>query len=188
MSNCWAYLNKLIHWRKFPMILQTTTYMGANHIKINKVRWEIPPYPFIKINTDGSYRNKRAGIGGIFGDHKGKTLLFYKAPYIAEDALETEAAALFWALNFAKKNNWQWIVAERDSSLLVELLNYKMSSSWHINQRIHKIKKLSTESKIHFSFVYKEANTPANFLAIEGANVDHPEVSTTLSPSLHLLT
>ncbi|XP_020598596.1 uncharacterized protein LOC110038167 [Phalaenopsis equestris] len=94
MSNCWAYLNKLIHWRKFPMILQTT-YMGANHTKIIKVRWEIPPYPFIKINTDESYTNKRAGIGGIFIDHKGKTLLFYKAPYIADDTLETEAAALF---------------------------------------------------------------------------------------------
>ncbi|XP_020591474.1 uncharacterized protein LOC110032248 [Phalaenopsis equestris] len=106
MTNCWAYLNKLIHWRKFPRILQTTTYMGSNQFKIIKVRWERPPYPFIKINTDGSYTNKRADIGGIFKDHKGKTLMFYKAPYIVDDALETEAAALFWALNFAKKNNW----------------------------------------------------------------------------------
>ncbi|XP_020599588.1 uncharacterized protein LOC110038998 [Phalaenopsis equestris] len=188
MTNCWAYLNKLIHWRKFPRILQTTTYMGANQFKIIKVRWERPPYPFIKINTDGSYTNKRAGIGGIFRDHKGKTLLFHKAPYIADDALETEATALFWALNFAKKNNWQWILAEVDCSLLVELLNSKMSSSWNINQWIHRINKLSTESKIHFSFVFREANRPAIYLAIEGAHADHPEVSTTLSPSLQLLT
>ncbi|XP_020598788.1 uncharacterized protein LOC110038326, partial [Phalaenopsis equestris] len=149
--------------------------MGANHFKIIKVKWERPPYPFIKINTDGSYTNKRAGIGGIFRDHEWKTLLFYKAPYIADDALKTEAAAFFWALNFANKNNCQWIVAEVDSYLLVELLNSKMSSSWHINQWIHRINKLSTESKIHFSFVYREANSLANYLAIEGAHADHPE-------------
>ncbi|XP_020596535.1 uncharacterized protein LOC110036434, partial [Phalaenopsis equestris] len=120
--------------------------MVANNIKIIKVRWERPPYPFIKINTDESYTNKRAGIGGIFRDHTGHTLLFYKAPYIAEDALDTEAAALYWALKFAKENKWKWIVAKVDSSLLVELLNIKM-----------------------------EANIPANFLAMEGANAEHVE-------------
>ncbi|XP_020584790.1 uncharacterized protein LOC110027626 [Phalaenopsis equestris] len=148
MINCLSYLNKLISWRKFPKILQTI--MVANNIKIIKVRWERPSYTFIKINTDGSYTNKRAGIGGIFRDHIGHTLLFYKAPYIAEDALDTEAAALYWALKFAMKNKWKWIVAEVDSSLLVELLNIKMTSPW-------------------------EANRPANFLAMEGANVEHAE-------------
>ncbi|XP_020594069.1 uncharacterized protein LOC110034126 [Phalaenopsis equestris] len=107
MTNFWSYLNKLINWRKFPKILQTITYMGANNIKIIKVRWDRPPYPFIKVNTDGSYTNKREGIGGIFRDHTGNTLLFYKAPYIAEDALETEVVALYWALKFAKENKWQ---------------------------------------------------------------------------------
>ncbi|XP_020597179.1 uncharacterized protein LOC110036957 [Phalaenopsis equestris] len=162
--------------------------MDANNIKIIKVRWERPPYPFIKINTDGSYTNKRAGIGVIFRDHIGHTLLFYKAPYIAEDALEIEVAALYSALKFAKDNKWKWISVEVDSSLLVELLTIKISSPWHINQWIHKIKNFSLEIKIHFSFVYREVNKPANFLAMEGANAEHAEVSTTLSPPLHLLT
>ncbi|XP_020588928.1 uncharacterized protein LOC110030527 [Phalaenopsis equestris] len=161
--------------------------MVANNIKIIKVRWGRPLYPFIKISTDGSYTNKRARSGRIFRDITGPFLLFYKAPYIVEDVLDTEAAALYWALKFAKENKCKWIFAEVDSSLLVELLTVKISSPWHIIQWIHKIKKLRPEIKIQFSFVYREENRIANFLALEGENSDHAEVSTNLSP-LHLLT
>ncbi|XP_020596544.1 uncharacterized protein LOC110036439, partial [Phalaenopsis equestris] len=149
--------------------------MVAYNIKIIKVRWERTSYPFIKINIDGSYTNKGADIGGIFKDHIEHTLLFYKAPYITKDALDTEPAALYSALKFSKENKWKWIFAEVESSLLVELLTIRISSPWHINQWIHKIKKLSLEIKIHFSFVYREANRSANFLAMEGANVEHAE-------------
>ncbi|XP_020596976.1 uncharacterized protein LOC110036789 [Phalaenopsis equestris] len=121
-TNCQSYLHKLINWKKFPQILKYMTNIDFKHSIVIKVRWEKPPHPFIKIKTDGNFTNKRAGIGGIFRDHTGKVLLYFKAPYIAEDALKTEAVALHWALKFAKEVKWNCIIAEVDSSHLVELV------------------------------------------------------------------
>ncbi|XP_020598782.1 uncharacterized protein LOC110038319 [Phalaenopsis equestris] len=111
MTNSLTYLNKLISWKKFPKILKTLPNIDVQHMKVIKVRWEKPPHPYIKINTDGSYTNKKPGIGGIFRDHTGHTLLYFKAPYIVEDALDSEVDALYWALKFSKGNKWKWIIA-----------------------------------------------------------------------------
>ncbi|XP_020597380.1 uncharacterized protein LOC110037141 [Phalaenopsis equestris] len=151
------------------------------------VRWENPPYPFIKINTDGSFTNKKAAIGGIFRDHTDKVLLYFKAPYIVFDDLETKAIVIYWALKFAMEIQWNWIIAEVDSSLLVDLITENFSPPWHIIQWMHKIKKLIIDIKLQISFVFREANMPANFLALEGPNSIHAKVSTSPPLPLQLL-
>ncbi|XP_020599719.1 uncharacterized protein LOC110039104 [Phalaenopsis equestris] len=94
VSNCQAYLHKLISWKKFQKILKDLPNIELKQLKVIKVRWEKPRHPFIKINTDGSFTNKKACIGGIFRDHTGKALLYFKAPYIAPDALKTSCCTL----------------------------------------------------------------------------------------------
>ncbi|XP_020593172.1 uncharacterized protein LOC110033511 [Phalaenopsis equestris] len=131
-SNCQAYLQKLISWKKFHKILKNLPNIELKQLKVIKVRWEKPPYPFIKINTDGSFTNRKAGIGGIFRDHTSKVLLYFKAPYIAADALDTEATALYWALNFSMEIQWNKINAEVDSYLLVDLITENTLPPWHI--------------------------------------------------------
>ncbi|XP_020593312.1 uncharacterized protein LOC110033616 [Phalaenopsis equestris] len=187
-ANCRAYLHKLINWKKFPQILKVMNKIDTQNPMVIKVRREKPPYPFIKINTDGSFTNKKAGIGGIFRDHTSKALLYFKAPYITEDALETEAAGLYWALKIAKDVKWLCFIAKVDSSHLVELITDTSSSPWHINQWIYRIKKIITEIKFQIKFNYREANRPANFLALEGSNLSHAVVSTIIPLPLQLLT
>ncbi|XP_020594068.1 uncharacterized protein LOC110034125 [Phalaenopsis equestris] len=185
--NCQTYLHKLINWKKFPKILKAMTNIDTQHPMVIKVRWKKPPYPFMKRNTDGSFTNRKAGIGGIFRDHTGKVLLYFKAPYIAQDALETEAASLYWALKFATEVKWVCIIAEVDSSHLAELIT-ATSSPWHINQWIYRIKKIINEISFQIKFNYREANRPARFLALEGSNLSHVVVSTILPLPLQILT
>ncbi|XP_020599569.1 uncharacterized protein LOC110038980 [Phalaenopsis equestris] len=153
VCNYQAYLQKLISWKKFPEILKNLPNIELKQLKVIKVNWEKPPYPFIKINTDGSFTNKKAGIGGIFRDHSNKVLLYFKAPYIVFDDLETKAIVIYWALKFAMEIQWNWIIAEVDSSLLVDLITENLSPPWHIIQWMHKIKKLISEIKLQISFV-----------------------------------
>ncbi|XP_020596218.1 uncharacterized protein LOC110036174 [Phalaenopsis equestris] len=134
-----------------------------------------------------NFTNKKAGIGVIFRDHTGKALLYFKAPYIAVDSLETKAIALYWAIKFAMEIQWNWIIAEVDSSLLVDLISKNLSPPWNIIQWMHKIKKIISEIKLQISFVYGEANKAANFLALEGSNSNHGEVSTSHPLPLQLL-
>ncbi|XP_020596212.1 uncharacterized protein LOC110036168 [Phalaenopsis equestris] len=122
VANCQAYLHKLINLKNFPNLLKDMSNIDLKHPMVIKVKWEKPPHNFIKINIDGSFTNKKAGFGGFSRDHTGKVLLYFRAPYIAEDVLETEAAALYWALKFAKEVKWNCIIAEVDSSHLVELV------------------------------------------------------------------
>ncbi|XP_020599722.1 uncharacterized protein LOC110039106 [Phalaenopsis equestris] len=148
-----------------------------------KVRWEKPPYPFIKINTDGSFTNRKSGIGEITQDHTDKVLLYFKAPYIAEDALEIEAAALY----YAKDVKWLCIIAEVDSSHLVELIT-ATSSPLGTATSGSIVNRITTEIKSQIKFNYREANRPANFLALEGSNLSHAVVSTIIPFPLQLLT
>ncbi|XP_020595736.1 uncharacterized protein LOC110035787 [Phalaenopsis equestris] len=168
------------------------TNIDPKHPMVVKVRWEKPPHPFIKINTDGSFTNKKAGIGGIFRDHTGKVLLYFKDPYIAEDAMETEAVSLYWALKFAKEVKWNCIIAEVDSSHLVELVTATPQAHKSVDLQnkewIYRIKKLIIEIKLKITFNYREANRPANFLALEGSYLSHAVVSTTHPIPLQLLT
>ncbi|XP_020580829.1 uncharacterized protein LOC110024963 [Phalaenopsis equestris] len=133
--------------------------------------------PFIEVNIDGSFSPNKAGIGEVFRDHKGKSLLNFQVPVYAKDAIEAETMALYWAIKITVINRSKHLIAEMDSSQLVDYMTKRAVPPWHIQQWLIKLKQLCKEIKVEFSCIYREGNRPANFLAIEGAASQRINVS-----------
>ncbi|XP_020597120.1 uncharacterized protein LOC110036910, partial [Phalaenopsis equestris] len=177
--NCLAYIRKLIQWKNFPNILQISRTEVQKEYKIIKVIWEKPKHPFIKLNIDGSFSSNKVGIGGVFSDQQSKCILYFKSLIKAEDSIEAKTVALYWALKMTVMNKWTHLQAEVDSSQLVNYMTGSSTPPWHIQQWIIIMQQLCKEIKLRFSFIYKEGNRPANFLATDGADSQMITVSTT---------
>ncbi|XP_020597377.1 uncharacterized protein LOC110037138 [Phalaenopsis equestris] len=127
--------------------------------------------------------------GGGFRNSSCRYLLFFHAPTVANDALEAELIAVYWALTFAQKITWQKVWNEVDSLQLITLLTTDQLSSWHHMQWKKKIGKLYKKFTVQMSFIYKEGNQPANWLARQGIYANSISVDTRpptpLALSLH---
>ena len=67
-----------------------------------RVVWKPPDYPWIKFNTDGSFRGPdRAGYGGIARDHDGLFLHAFAGRAQVLSALDAEVLAFLEAIRIA---------------------------------------------------------------------------------------
>ncbi|XP_020592601.1 uncharacterized protein LOC110033079 [Phalaenopsis equestris] len=142
----------------------------------------------MKINTDGSFSEWGAAwVGGGFRDSSSKCLLFFHALTEAHDALEAELIAVYWALTFALKSAWYKLWIEVDSIQLIIFLNTEQLSSWHHIHWKQKIGNLNKLFKVNMSFIYREGNQPANWLARHDLYTNSISVATRPPTPLALL-
>ncbi|XP_020597334.1 uncharacterized protein LOC110037099 [Phalaenopsis equestris] len=141
-TNCINYLQKLYCHGKRPDILHSTSHSLPRKIKYALIHWIPPPNGGIKVNTDGSFSNPYAGIGGVFRNNNGKCLLYCHSPVIARDPLEAETVAIFWAMFMAQKCSFTSLILESDSRVLIDIIEGRLPTPWYLLQWIEMIHSL----------------------------------------------
>lgn len=136
---------------------------NCQQIKI--IRWLCPPWPLLKLNTDGASKmNNEAGGGGAIRNHKGDVLLAFSHYYGRVNSLVAEARALLDGLKYLQTLDCSSFIVECDSIVLVQIIRREVQCPWSILPFVRNIWKLHSRS-LNISHVYREGNTVADSLA-----------------------
>ncbi|KAL8557851.1 hypothetical protein ACS0TY_005088 [Phlomoides rotata] len=143
------------------------------------VRWLLPPDPWIKLNTDGSY-DQHTGVasgGGLFRDHLGALLLAFHTSLVVTSSFDAELQTLLHGLHLARRFDAPvWI--ELDSLEVVRLLLTNRPGPWQVQHTLVRIRTLMAQFRTRVTHIFREGNRPADYMARRGST----------SSALHLLT
>ncbi|XP_061998916.1 uncharacterized protein LOC133716213 [Rosa rugosa] len=88
--------------------------------KFIPVHWDPPPVNWLKVNTDGSFRNpETTGFQGVFRDHEGLFWGAFAHKVEVSSAIDAEVLAVIEALGVAWRKGWTHLWLETDSYLVV---------------------------------------------------------------------
>ncbi|XP_020599470.1 uncharacterized protein LOC110038892 [Phalaenopsis equestris] len=177
--NCISFLHKLILYQRFTYICSPPLVERSNSHRVSTVYWSPPTYPYIKINTDGSFAPFGAGVGGVFRKHFGQCILYFQASVCVVDALEAELTAVYWAITLPKMNHWHNLIIKGYSEVLLQMLQDRRQDSWCHAQWANKIMCMLSTLKARLAFIYREGKQPANWLARNGLYIVESLVSYT---------
>lgn len=136
------------------------------------VVWEPLPFNWVKINTDGSFRDpSHAGFGGIFRNAMHSFLGAFTRKVTVTNALEAEVYAVIEAIRVAWLKGWKHLWLETDSSLVVHYFNSPNLIPWHFRTSWANCLHITKQMAFHVSHVYREGNSVADKLANYG--VEH---------------
>ncbi|XP_020594511.1 uncharacterized protein LOC110034571 [Phalaenopsis equestris] len=135
----WAGQKKQFHWTVHPNLAKkkvgdsrlwtklSEIWMPSGiNMKVSKptlVLWTPPLKGWLKANIDGNFSKEAAGVGGVIRNSLGKCIFYFSSPTWANDELETEMIAIFWAIYLSKQCNIPKLVIESDSSRCIKILN-----------------------------------------------------------------
>lgn len=129
------------------------------------VKWLCPPWPLLKLNTDGASKNPEiSGGGGIVRDFKGDVLIAFSHFYGAANSIIAEARALLDGIYYLKLVSPQPTGIECDSKILVQAINSQACYPWTITPYVREIKALLSPRDT-VTHVFREANVAADLLA-----------------------
>ncbi|XP_027157174.1 uncharacterized protein LOC113758590, partial [Coffea eugenioides] len=100
-----------------------------------------------------------------------------------QDVLSSEALALLEGLRYCQDNNLSGVIAEMDSSTLVNLVSSKMTSCWPLCNTIRHIQFLVANLRVSLVHTFKEANAVADALASSDLRADVRFLSEIALPS-----
>ncbi|KAL0917163.1 hypothetical protein M5K25_012210 [Dendrobium thyrsiflorum] len=136
--------------------------------------WIKPPINFYKINVAGFESDSHLGFGGIIRDFQGKLVLGFAAPLLNGDINLGIFSAVLFGLKSCMNLDLNCIIVEVDSNFALHMLNSLddiicKSSLFYI---MREVKNLLRVFNFSVSFVHKEGNACANWLAKLGWNSD----------------
>ncbi|KAL8531938.1 hypothetical protein ACS0TY_008517 [Phlomoides rotata] len=135
------------------------------------VRWLLPPNPWIKLNTDGSF-NRNTGVasgGGLIRDHSGDLQLAFCMPLEATSSFDAELQALLYGLYLARQFNNRPVWIELDALEVVRLLDTDRPGAWHIQHTLAHVRALMAQiQQTWITHIFREGNRPADYMATMG--------------------
>lgn len=138
--------------------------------KFIPVCW-VPPSPnWVKVNTDGSYREPNvAGFGGIFLCNAVSFMGAFSCKVNVASAVEAELLAMIEAVSLAWLKGWQHLWLETDSLLVLHYFKSPTMVPWRL--RIPWVNCLHVTKQMHFhiSHTFREGNLVVDILANYGA-------------------
>lgn len=138
--------------------------------KFIPVVWQPPPFGWVKVNTDGSFRDpNQAGFGGVF---RGNTVSFLGAfsyKVVATSAIETELLAVLEAVRVAWLKGWLSLWLESDSLLVLHYFKSPNLVPWRLRAHWTNCIHVTKQMNFHISHVFREGNSVADALANYGA-------------------
>lgn len=165
------------HWKKVKMkiIILTQAEIRHRQPRVMQIKWKPPDHPWIKLNTDGSYNetSNKAGGGGVIRDHTGRLLLAFTTPLDAHSALEAELLAMHHGLMIAKEFGRPiWI--ESDAAQAIKLIIGTCRGPAHVRRAMALMIIYKSQNSLRATFIHREGNTAADFLAKLGAEKEAP--------------
>ncbi|KAG6467917.1 hypothetical protein ZIOFF_072482 [Zingiber officinale] len=132
-------------------------------------RWIPPPAGEISINCDASVRNDRIGLGCIARSHIGAVLFAVAAAHRnrgRNSVVYHELEAVLRGLREALLRGFSAVRVFSDSLMSVQILNGDREADGSCHGLILQITAAASMlSSVSFSFTYREANSPADFLS-----------------------
>lgn len=134
-------------------------------VKIQQVTWQMPETGIYKVNVDGSYNNRAAGIGGIIRNSVGDLVGAFSKPIQSTSRNFAKAAAVRFAVKWCAENALDNYISEVDSMIINNILINKVTSNRKLKRIIQDIVALISNASVKFHHCYREANTVADYLA-----------------------
>lgn len=145
--------------------------------KVGRVMWK-PPYPgWLKLNTDGAFQSssRSAGGGGVLRNHLGDIVAAFAANVGADSGLEAEMAAILIGISLAKLHG-DHIWLESDAELIVGWINSAQLGAGSARHTLAKIRAELRGISWKVSYIPREGNMAADFLANFGRGVSDTRI------------
>ncbi|XP_031100721.1 uncharacterized protein LOC116004702 [Ipomoea triloba] len=142
---------------------------------ITWVQWLAPPPGCLKLNTDAFYSANGAAGGACLRNANGSLIIALRFPLVASSALEAEALALRFALQWCELTATIPFIIEVDSlSLALTASSQTVKIPWKIMEVVQYIRSCLSLWGSTLTHIYREANQVADALASEGLNSSSP--------------
>uniref|UniRef100_A0A2N9HWJ1 RNase H type-1 domain-containing protein n=1 Tax=Fagus sylvatica TaxID=28930 RepID=A0A2N9HWJ1_FAGSY len=173
----------LEHWHILnPLLLDDTGVVSIP-------RWSFPPPQVLKLNVDAALKDGLATLAVIVRSDSRHVMNGWTKRYDTTDPCTAEAAAILWAMELAKENNYLKILVEGDAKICIEVITEEAATiPWRILSLVNIIKVLALEFPAYsFCWVRRDANGVAHSLAKFASSL--PSCfscnSSNLPPSVH---
>ncbi|XP_015164021.1 uncharacterized protein [Solanum tuberosum] len=127
-----------------------------------------PPNVLFKLNANGSALDNPGsiGAGGILRNSNGDLIFAYYVPLGHGTNNQAEVEAAVFGLSWCVQLNYQKVVLEVDSQMLVDWLLNKSAPPWNISSQMQQLHTLTTHFS-HFKCIHtlREANFVADSLS-----------------------
>ena len=140
---------------------------------VQPVVWNLPPFGWIKINTDGAAPGSTgdASCGGVCRNFQGFVLAaFSNFLGVNKTALEAEIYGVMVAIDYAYSRGWRRVWIECDSDQTVKLINSakkdvppSLRNNWLIT-----LQKIAAMADFKVTHIFREGNKVADLLANHG--------------------
>ena len=151
----------LEHWHILnPLLVDDTGVVSVP-------RWFIPLPQVLKLNVDAALKDGLATLAVIVRSDSGHVMNGWTKRYDTTDPCTTEAAAILWAMELAKENNYLKILVEGDAKICIEAITEVATTILgRILSLVNIIKVLALEfPTCSFCWVRRDANGMAHSLA-----------------------
>ncbi|WMV50079.1 hypothetical protein MTR67_043464 [Solanum verrucosum] len=114
--------------------------------KVTAVRWIKPPEKWVKLNTDGSALSNPGNIraGGVLRNHKGELLFAFSVPLGEGTNNQAEVEATLFGLTWCDQLNYNKVILEVDSQLLVDWFLNNKTTLWSNSSQMQRLQQLSS--------------------------------------------
>ncbi|KAL9436228.1 hypothetical protein AB3S75_022309 [Citrus x aurantiifolia] len=131
------------------------------------IRWKQPPWPWCKLNTDGSCKNDwEAGAGGVIRDSAGHWISGFCIRIGESSVLMAELWGLYQGLILAWDVGIKRLLVEVDSLCVTQMIAKQVVVPNVFHALIVAVQELLSRNwQIAITHIYREANSTADFMA-----------------------
>jgi ribonuclease HI len=188
----WTWRNKELHVEGYvrpveqvkQVMNMVKDYMHASHSSnivmgrqqiVSMIKWVPPKDNFIKINTDGAYKdNSIAGCGGVIRGSEGEWIGGFAKCVGMCNAFVAELWGVLEGLRFVRRLGFSRVELNIDSQAVVQAIKSKCSHSLVGGSLLKQIwRLLEMDWEVEVSHIYREANKCADALANIGCSLDY---------------
>ncbi|KAK2448079.1 TMV resistance protein N [Trifolium repens] len=142
---------------------------------ISMIAWVPPKATFVKLNTDGAYKdNQTAGCGGVIRGTQGEWLGGFAKHVGLCSAFMAELWGVYEGLRYASRMGFTKVELNIDSEAVVQVIKARRVRNSSGNTLVKQIRRLLDMNwLVEIAHTYREANKCADALANIGCSLDY---------------
>ncbi|OVA11802.1 Ribonuclease H domain [Macleaya cordata] len=150
---------------------------------IKILRWSRPPPGYFILNSDGACADHIAVGGGVVRDNRGTVVASFHSFYGSGTNNLAESRALLDGLSLCRDIGIDRIAVRVDSKLVASWFHCIGDIPWSLARWWSKIREVTQVLDVVVAHVYRELNTPADFMATMGIQTSSDQIFQTDFPS-----
>ncbi|KAH0698662.1 hypothetical protein KY284_012877 [Solanum tuberosum] len=160
------------------IVVTITQLVASQFVNVKLMpNWE----SIVHLKMNGSCKNDLCGGGGVIRDCEGYLLFAYSLNLGEGTSNWAEAMALLYGIRWCINNEYEFILVESDSKLLVNCVNDQNSTPWKMQKEVEELKAHMENTSYILRHCYREANKVADKLASLCHTNQHSTMFTTFA-------